>query len=220
MKNPVIFFTVKGGRKMFIPENTKRRLVLLNRFLSNFTEKTITSQKIQQIAGWSAAVIRRDISLLGITCGASNGYKVDELKEKLKETLHLSEKNKKCCIVGLGKVGQALLDSSELDSSPFKIVAGFDSNVNRTEVLRSVFPLHPTTKLGEIIREEKISYAILTVLPEEAQSLTNKLCESGIKGIVNYTKCLLTVPPSVMVENVCLLTALETICAGSEENNQ
>ena len=65
---------------MSIPENTKRRLVLLNRLLSTFEGKTITSQKIEELAGWSAAVVRRDISLLGIICGASNGYKVDELK--------------------------------------------------------------------------------------------------------------------------------------------
>lgn len=201
---------------MSIPENTKKRLVLLNRLLSVYSGKTITSQKIEELTGWSAAVVRRDISLLEITCGASNGYKIDELKSKLESTLHLDHKNQKCCIVGLGKVGQALLGSTELYSSPFDIVAGFDSNVNRTEVLRSVFPLHPTTKLGEIISQEKIRYAILTVAPDEAQSLTTKLCECGIRGIVNYTRCVLTVPPDVMVENVCLLTALETISAGTE----
>ncbi len=200
---------------MSIPENTKRRLVLLNRLLSTFEGKTITSQKIEELAGWSAAVVRRDISLLGIICGASNGYKVDELKSKLEITLNLAAKNQKCCIVGLGKTGQSLLDSTELEDSPFNIVAGFDSNVNRTEVLRSVFPLHPTTKLCEVIMEEKIRYAILTVNHDEAQSLTNTLCECGIKGIVNYTQCVLTVPRNVRVENVSLLTALETLCAGA-----
>lgn len=200
---------------MSIPENTKRRLVLLNRLLSTFEGKTITSQKIEELAGWSAAVVRRDISLLGIICGASNGYKVDELKSKLEITLNLAAKNQKCCIVGLGKTGQSLLDSTELEDSPFNIVAGFDSNVNRTEVLRSVFPLHPTTKLCEVILEEKIRYAILTVNHDEAQSLTNTLCECGIKGIVNYTQCVLTVPRNVRVENVSLLTALETLCAGA-----
>lgn len=200
---------------MSIPENTKRRLVLLNRLLSTFEGKTITSQKIEELAGWSAAVVRRDISLLGIICGASNGYKVDELKSKLEITLNLAAKNQKCCIVGLGKTGQSLLDSTELEDSPFNIVAGFDSNVNRTEVLRSVFPLHPTTKLCEVIMEEKIRYAILTVNHDEAQSLTNTLCECGIKGIVNYTQCVLTVPRNVKVKNVSLLTALETLCAGA-----
>lgn len=202
-----------------IPENSKRRLVLLKRLLSSYTEKNITSQKIQELAGWSAAVIRRDISLLGIKCGASNGYKVAELNEKISSILNISDSEQKCCIVGLGRMGQTLLDNTELYSSPFKIVAGFDSNVNRTEVLRSVFPLHPTTILENIIKEEEIQYAILTVEPEEAQSLASRLVLCGIKGIVNYTPCVLTVPKTVKVENVCILTALETICAGQKYNS-
>ena len=123
----------------------------------------------------------------------------------------------KCCIVGLGRMGQALLDNTELQSSPFRIVAGFDSNVNRTEVLRSVFPLHPTTILESVIQSEKIEYAILSVEKEEAQSIATRLSSCGIKGIVNYTPCVLTVPHNVEVENVCLLTALETLCAQSSK---
>ena len=108
-------------------------------------------------------------------------------------------------------MGQALLDNSELYESPFKIVAGFDSSVNKTEVLSSAFPLHPTTLMKKIILEEHISFAILTVEPEEAQSMTNLLLECGIKGIVNYTPCVLTIPKEIKVENVSLLTALSTL---------
>lgn len=200
-----------------IPRPSKRRLVLLKRLLSEYEEKTITSQKIESLTGWSAAVVRRDISLLNIHCGASNGYKVCELKASLDELMDSDSQEQKCCIVGLGRMGQALLDNTELQSSPFRIVAGFDSNVNRTEVLRSVFPLHPTTILESVIQSEKIEFAILSVEKEEAQSIATRLSSCGIKGIVNYTPCVLSVPHNVEVENVCLLTALETLCAQSSK---
>ena len=200
-----------------IPRPSKRRLVLLKRLLSEYEEKTITSQKIESLTGWSAAVVRRDIYLLNIHCGASNGYKVCELKASLDELMDSDSQEQKCCIVGLGRMGQALLDNTELQSSPFRIVAGFDSNVNRTEVLRSVFPLHPTTILESVIQSEKIEYAILSVEKEEAQPIATRLSSCGIKGIVNYTPCVLTVPHNVEVENVCLLTALETLCAQSSK---
>ena len=200
-----------------IPRPSKRRLVLLKRLLSEYEEKTITSQKIESLTGWSAAVVRRHISLLNIHCGASNGYKVCELKASLDELMDSDSQEQKCCIVGLGRMGQALLDNTELQSSPFRIVAGFDSNVNRTEVLRSVFPLHPTTILESVIQSEKIEYAILSVEKEEAQPIATRLSSCGIKGIVNYTPCVLTVPHNVEVENVCLLTALETLCAQSSK---
>lgn len=194
-----------------IPLPAKRRLVLLERLLSAYKEKNITSQKIEEIAGWSSAVVRRDISHLGVKCGATNGYRVEELRAALEKTFSLNHKEQKCCIVGLGRMGQALLDNAELFESPFKIVAGFDSSVNKTEVLSSAFPLHPTTLMKKIIKEEGIQFAILTVDPEEAQGMTELLLDCGIKGIVNYTPCVLTTPKEVKVENVSLLTALSTL---------
>ena len=197
-----------------IPEPSRRRLVLLERLLSSWTEKNITSQKIEALAGWSAAVVRRDISLLDLNFGASNGYKVADLKQALERLLHLSaEQPQSCCIVGLGRMGQALLDNRELYESPFKIVAGFDSSVNRTEILRSSFPLHPTTMLEQVIREEGIRYAILAVEPGEARGVAGRLAGCGIRGIVNYTPCMLTVPQTTKVENVSLLTSLENLSA-------
>lgn len=198
-----------------IPEPTKRRFVLLERLLSGYTEKTITSQRIEALVGCTASVARRDISLLDIRCGASNGYKVDELKRALAKVLNITDIQHKCCIVGLGRMGQSLLDNTELENSCFKIAAGFDSNVNRTEILHSVFPLHPTTMLENVIKEEEIHFAILTVEPQEAQPIAERLAECGIKGIINYTPCVLSVPETTKVENVSLLTSLETLSAVS-----
>lgn len=198
-----------------IPGPSKRRLVLLGRLLSDCSTKTITSQEIEKLTGWSAAVVRRDISLLDVHCGASNGYKVTELKTALDKALNLTREVQKCCIVGLGKLGQALLDTTELESTSFQVVTGFDSNVNRTEVLRSVFPLHPTTMMESVIKSEHITYAILCVPPQEAQPMATRLAECGIKGIMNYTPCVLSVPSTTAVENVSLLTTLETLSVRS-----
>ena len=115
-------------------------------------------------------------------------------------------------------MGQMLLDTEELEGSSFKLVAGFDSSVNRTEILHSVFPLHPTTMLESVIRSEGIEYAILTVEKNEAQETADRLSECGIKGIVNYTPEVLTLPQNVAVENVSLLTALEILSANTVGN--
>ena len=67
--------------------------------------------------------------------------------------------------------------------------------------------------LEQVIKEEGIRYAILTVEPGEAQSIAGRLANCGIRGIVNYTPCVLTVPPETKVENVSLLTSLENLTA-------
>ncbi len=199
-----------------IPEPTKKRLVLLERLLADYKAPLITSLKIQSLTGWSAAVVRRDFYLLELKCGSSNGYKVQELKDAIQRTLNLKGKKISCCLVGLGRTGQMLLDGGGLQDSCFCLTVGFDSNVNKTEVLNSTFPLHSTIMLETIIGAENIRYAILAVNDSEAQKMAERLVACGIKGIINYTTCTLTVPDTVSVENVNLLTCLKNLAAGND----
>ena len=70
-----------------LPERSRRRLVLLTQLLSQLERDTITSLEIEKLTGWSNSVIRRDISMIGCICGASNGYHVDVLLKMLKKAI-------------------------------------------------------------------------------------------------------------------------------------
>ena len=118
---------------------------------------------------------------------------------------------KKVCIAGLGRVGASLLDQNLFDNSVFEICAGFDSNVNRVEILRSTFPLYPASEMDFVIKREKINFAILTVADIDAQTMANRLIKAGISGIVNMTNVLLKVPQNVKVENLSIITALNLL---------
>ncbi|MBO4319238.1 MAG: hypothetical protein J5857_02090, partial [Treponema sp.] len=59
------YFTVNRGVLLKdIPEPAKKRLVLLKRLLAGYGDELITSVRIEEMTGWSAALVRRDISLL------------------------------------------------------------------------------------------------------------------------------------------------------------
>ena len=118
---------------------------------------------------------------------------------------------KKVCIAGLGRLGASLLDQNLFDNSVFEISAGFDSNVNRVEILRSTFPLYPASEMDFVIKREKINFAILTVADKDAQTMANRLIKAGISGIVNMTNVLLKVPQNVKVENLSIITALNLL---------
>ena len=118
---------------------------------------------------------------------------------------------KKVCIAGLGRLGASLLDQNLFDNSVCEICAGFDSNVNRVEILRSTFPLYPASEMDFVIKREKINFAILTVADKDAQSMANRLIKAGISGIVNMTNVLLKVPQNVKVENLSIITALNLL---------
>jgi len=198
-----------------IPEASRRRLTLLAALLASFKEEKITSIQMQKMTGIDRALIRKDISLIGFKGGVSNGYRAAELLAAIRERLKLPlpEQKRFCCIAGLGKLGAALMQCGIFDESPFKIVAGFDSRVNRTEVLSADFPLYPAAKMETVIPESKIEFAILAVEDDQARLMAERLATSGVKGIVNFTGQVLEVPAGVVVENVSPLLALNNICA-------
>lgn len=195
-----------------IPEPARKRLVTLAQLLSQQSAEKITSVTIAQLTGWSQSLIRRDISLLDCT-GVSNGYAVNELRSAICTALNITPTNEQqhCCIVGLGRLGAALLENSFFENSPFKIIAGFDASVNRTEVLRSTFPLYPSSQLETVIAREKIAYAILAVPDATAQETAARLEKCGIRGIVNYTSTVLSLAEHVAVENAAPVTMLTNL---------
>ena len=203
-----------------IPEASRRRLTLLASLLASLKDERVTSIQIQKMTKIDRALVRKDISLAGYKGGVSNGYKAADLLSAIRTRLKLPLPDQKrfCCIAGLGKLGAALMQCGIFDDSPFKIVAGFDSRVNRTEVLSADFPLYPAAKMESVIPESGIEFAILAVEDEQARMMADRLSTSGIKGIVNFTGQVLEVPDGVFVENVSPLLALNNIVAALQSN--
>lgn len=194
-----------------LPEASKKRMVQLLQILKAWPQKKITSAQISEITGWKDSLIRHDFWLLGKNLnGVSNGYSVENLIFVLEELI-CDSSTKNCCIVGLGRLGAALLDQSFFDSSGFEIKVGFDSNLYRVEILRTSFPLYPADDMPWVIKQEKIEYAILSVQNKDAQAMTDRLVKTGIKGIVNLTQRLVKTPASVKVENLSIINALNLL---------
>lgn len=217
-----------------LPESTKKRFIQLLTILKSWPNEKITSVAISDSTNWKSSLIRHDLWLIGFKKGVSNGYTVTELINSITaalgiENLDTPQTNtsddaalngnvlgpvkvfRNICIVGLGRLGAALLDQNLVDTSCFQIRAGFDSNVNRVEILRSTFPLYPANEMDFVIKKEKINYAILTVADKDAQNMANRLVKAGIKGIINMTNIVLKVPESVKVENLSILNALKMV---------
>jgi len=194
-----------------LPEVTRKRMLILQNLLQGWQSEKITSMQISEITGWKDSLIRHDLWLLGYNKGVSNGYRKDDLQAAIGQALGFESEEVNCCIVGLNRLGAALLDDATTEGSVFKIKAGFDSNVNRVEILRSTFPLYPATEMSWVIKKENIRLAILTVADKDAQTMCDRLVKAGITGIVNMTRAVLKVPDGVKVENVPLVTALKMV---------
>ena len=193
-----------------LPPATRKRLVQLEELLKSWSGEKITSAKICELTGWKDSLVRHDLWLIGNSVrGWKNGYNTADLLAEV-QSINKGE-TQNVCIAGLGRLGAALLDDSLFGGSQFVIKAGFDSNVNRVEILRSTFPLYPAAEMNWVIKQEKITLAILAVADKDAQSMCDRLIKAGITGIVNMTRAVLKVPDGVKIENLSILNALKLV---------
>jgi redox-sensing transcriptional repressor len=218
---------------MNIPEPAKQRLLHLMKLLEKNNGRPMTSAEAETLTGWSSYTIRKDISCLeddGGAIGSSSGYAPETLVPAIRRALGLNRR-RRFCVVGLGRLGSAYLNFSgetpgvpafsgentaTLPGNPagweeFELTAGFDSNVNRVEILKSPIPLYPAYKIPDVVSRFAIELALLCVPAAAAQSAVEKLAAAGIRGILNFAPTALKTPPEVTVRNVHIVDELRSL---------
>ena len=178
-------------------------LRLLEKYEAAGETGPITSAQVERMTGWSRETIRKDISYLNGAVGGNAGYEPELLAPLIKKALGL-DRRRKFCVVGLGRLGSAYLNFTPPELVEFELAAGFDTNVNRVEILRSPAPLFPAYKMAEVVSRFGIEIALLCVPAEGAQAAAEKCVSAGIKGILNFAPSVLNVPADVIVRNVYL----------------
>jgi redox-sensing transcriptional repressor len=197
---------------MSIPEPAKARLLHIMGLLEK-QGGALTSAEVEALTGWSSYTIRKDISALGAEGGAGSGagYAPEVLIPLIRRALGL-DRPRRYCVVGLGRLGSAYINyRTPVHAEDFELAAGFDSNVNRLEILSAPVALYPAYKMGEVIRRFEIELALLCVPPEAAQGAAEKLEAAGIRGILNFAPVILNLSARCVVRNVSFLDELRSL---------
>jgi len=199
-----------------IPKPAVKRLCALYQILLQVQKNDITnlsSSRIAQMMGDNSHSIRKDISYLGDIQSSGGGYDVDDLREKIAATFGFA-RQRLVCVVGLGSLGQSLLNFDQFEQSGYKIVAGFDSNINKVETIKSHIDLFASYSMAETIKRKKIELALLAVPAGAAQQTTEKLVAAGIRGIIDFAPIIVhSQSPHVFIENIDFLNELNILSA-------
>jgi redox-sensing transcriptional repressor len=172
--------------------------------------RSISSVEIGRQLGVNANSVRKDINYLGEIGNCRAGYSLKKLKENLIKTLQIN-RIRSTCIVGLGRLGTAILEYDRLSKSGFGIVAGFDSNINKIETIQTSVPLYPANEISTIVKREKIELAMLAVPAHAAAESAKRLIEGGILGIVNFSIAVIKPETGVCVRNIDLVGELRIV---------
>jgi redox-sensing transcriptional repressor len=208
--------------KKEIPLPSLSRLLNVYRLLGQYEREKVASVSSTDIGarlGIKPDSIRKDVSYLGEVGNFGGGYEVARLKAHISLNLELDRK-RKVCIVGLGRLGNAILNYGDLRDRGFLVVAGFDSNINRLETITSAVELHPAHEIAEVVKRKSIEIGIIAVPEIAAQEVADRLEQGGVRGIINFSSCVIRTRPGVMVRTIDLLgeCALMSTLMGFEDS--
>ncbi len=169
----------------------------------------VFSDNLADALGVSAAQVRKDFSLFGLTGNKKGGYQVCYLIDKLNEILGKHEEQR-IIIVGCGKLGNALMGHNRFVREGIKVVAGFDTDPAIIDPEARV-PIHDLSTLPEFVAGEHVRIAIMTVPEGAANHVYEILLESDIRGILNFTPVQLKGNEHCVVHNVNLALEIENL---------
>jgi redox-sensing transcriptional repressor len=202
--------------KKLIPQSSIIRLCSIYELLCGLEKegvKTLSSSKIEERTGVPSHTIRKDISFIGEVGNTGRGYDVSTLKRHIAKKIGF-DGTRKACIVGLGQIGSAILQWPFWAEGEFRIVAGFDSNVNKVETMQSAVGIFPSYEITEVVKRMGIELGIIAVPPAGAQEVADRLADGGVRGIVNLAPVIIKPKTTdCFVRNIDIVGELRVLSA-------
>ena len=181
-------------------------------YLQNMPEGSsthISATSLANALGMGEVQVRKDLAQVSDGGRPKIGYLRESLIDDINQFLGY-DNTTDAVLVGAGKLGQALLGYSGFDDYGLNILAAFDANIKKPQMVDGK-PLLPMEELKAYCREHKILMGIITVPADSAQQVCDKVIDSGIKAIWNFAPVHLDVPDNILVQNENMATSLAVL---------
>jgi len=196
-----------------VPEVVVMRLPQYLRVLEALAEEgteVVSSEQLGLRIETTPAQIRKDFSYFGKFGKQGRGYSVRYLLAELRHILKL-DGEWKVGLVGVGRLGRAILSYQGFAPAGFKVVAAFDSDSRQIGQMVGGIMVQPMHRIQEVIQGEGIQIGIVAVPAADVQRVVDRLVECNVRAIVNYAPVAVHTPQNVKVRNVDPVLALQSM---------
>jgi len=198
---------------MEIPPVVIDRLPLYTRALSALeaeAREVVSSQELGTRLGVTPAQIRKDLSYFGRFGKQGRGYNVRKLLDELQRILGL-DRQWRMALVGVGKLGRAILGYEGFAPQGFRIVQAFDTDPRRVGEQLNNLTVKSADELEATLSANPVDVGIVAVPAEIAQSVINTLVKCGVRAILNYAPIAAQVPRGVHLKRIEPVLALQSM---------
>lgn len=196
-----------------VPEVVIQRLPLYVRALAQFAgsgNDVISSEQLGRQLQMTPAQIRKDLSYFGRFGKQGRGYDVALLEQRLRTILGL-DRQWNTTVIGMGRLGRAVVSYPGFAPEGFNIVAAFDADDDIVGQTISGLNVQSITDLAKTVKAQDIRIGIVTVPIDHAQEVIDALVEAGIRSILNYAPLSPQVPEGVTVRGIDPVLSLQSM---------
>lgn len=202
----------QAGRRG-IPDATVARLPVYLRALAALADRgttSVSSEELAVAAGVNSPKLRKDLSHLGSYGVRGVGYDVEYLIYQISRELGLTQEWP-VAIVGVGNLGHALAGYGGFATRGFRVVALFDTDPHVVGEIVGHLPVRHLDELDALAADGSIAIGVVATPASPAQEVCDRLVAAGVRSILNFAPCVLTVPEGVDVRKVDLSTELQIL---------
>jgi redox-sensing transcriptional repressor len=163
---------------------------------------TLSSRELASLTGVSAEQVRQDLSVFGRFGKRGTGYDIVRLKNEVEAIFGRGVEQWKCCIVGVGSLGTALIASRMVQKWGFRYVAAFDADPHKIGTRVERILVYSVDELKPVVRREHIAIGVIAVPASSARTIARMLCEAGVRGILNFAPQSIKVPEKIPIVSV------------------
>ncbi len=198
-----------------IPQAVVERLPIYYRYIKIMIAKgkrITTSAEIARKAGNTDTQVRQDFFM----CGGLENYHTECIEKWLAKTLGI-DNEQHIIVIGAGNLGRAIISCKDFEKDKFFIDAAFDSNPAFEGMNLGNIPIINISLLDKYLSANKVDIAIIATPADVTKEISEKLIESGIKGIWNFSPCDLQSTNECIVKNTSLTDSLLTLSFRMQE---
>ncbi len=202
----------------YVPEVSPAVIKRLPRYFRYLREvirqgKTrVSSAELSKMMNVTASQIRQDLNCFGGFGQQGYGYNVNFLYTKICEILGVGC-GFRALVIGAGNLGSALVRSSMFEKRGVDVVAMVDVRENIIGKNIGDVTVYKMDDLEELCEKFDVDIVILTLPKENAVAAAQKLLNTKVKGIWNFTGKELDLGDShIVVENEHIGDSLMTLC--------
>lgn len=196
-----------------IPEVVINRLPIYARALSLLAaegREVVSSQELGEELDVTPAQIRKDLSYFGRFGKQGRGYNIQHLLETLRAILGLDHEWR-MVLVGVGRLGQAILSYGGFGPQGFHVVKAYDSSPDRVGQREGDVLVEDVANLETSLQDTPVDIGIVAVPGGTAQQVIDILVASGVRAILNYAPIAVRVPQGVYVRQIDPVLALQSM---------